>query len=129
MPPLHQIANEKIQRLWRDGNELWISRQVLREFIATVTRPQVFGNPQPISTVVDRVRFFQTQFKVAEDNAQVTANLLALVNQVSVGGKQLHDANIVATMQTYGITHLLTHNIADFNRFARFITVLPLVQA
>jgi len=50
------------------------------------------------------------------------------MNQVSLGGKQVHDANIVATMQAYGISHLLTHNIADFKRFESFITIVSLVQ-
>ena len=44
---------------------------------------------------------------------------------ISVGGRQVHDANIVATMQAYGIRHLLTHNTDDFIRFSGLITVLP----
>jgi len=43
-----------------------------------------------------------------------------------MGGRQVHDANIVATMQVYGITHLLTHNTDDFARFAHLITVVLL---
>jgi hypothetical protein len=43
--------------------------------------------------------------------------LLMLVRQVEVGGKHIHDANIVATMLAQNITHLLTHNVADFRRF------------
>ena len=43
--------------------------------------------------------------------------------------KQVHDANIVATMQVYGIDQLLTHNVADFARFQPRIAVLPLVPA
>ncbi len=35
-------------------------------------------------------------------------------------------ANIVATMQAYGIRHLLTHNTDDFKRFSGLITVLPI---
>ena len=38
------------------------------------------------------------------------------------------DANIIATMLVYGIERLLTHNTADFARFARYITVLPLEE-
>ncbi len=43
-----------------------------------------------------------------------------------MGDKQVHDANIVATMQAHGITHLLTHNIAYFARFAHLIKVVSL---
>jgi predicted nucleic acid-binding protein len=125
--PFHQAALQMIQRLDQSRVELWISRQVLREYLATFTRPQQFTNPLPIETLIEDIRLFQTRFRVAEDSLQVTQRLLALMEQVSIGGKQVHDANIIATMQAYGISQLLTHNVADFNRFSEFITVLRLV--
>jgi predicted nucleic acid-binding protein len=127
--PLHQTAITTIQNLWDNSNELWVSRQVLREFLVTVTRPQNFASPQSISTAVDRVRYFQTRFKVAEDSPKVMNKLLALLGQIPTSGKQIHDANIIATMQSYGINYLLMHNTADFNRFASLITILPLIQS
>ena len=126
--PFHQAALQMIQRLDQSRVELWISRQVLREYLATFTRPQQFTNPLPIETLIEDIRLFQTRFRVAEDSLQVTQRLLALMEQVSIGGKQVHDANIIATMQAYGISQLITHNVADFNRFSEFITVLPLVR-
>jgi len=72
------------------------------------------------------VRFFQSQFRVTEDGPQVTEKLLELMEQVAIGGKQVHDANIVATMLVHGVHNLLTHNTGDFARFSQFITVLPL---
>ena len=47
----------------------------------------------------------------------VTDNLLALCREVSVGGRQIHDANIVATMLAHGERRLLTFNVSDFRRF------------
>jgi len=44
-----------------------------------------------------------------------------------VGGKQVHDANIVATMQANGGVRLLTDNTADFARFEPIFTLVPLV--
>lgn len=41
-----------------------------------------------------------------------------------LGGKQVHDANLVATMHAYGIDHLLTLNAADFRRFEPRIALL-----
>ena len=61
-----------------------------------------------------------------EDGSQVTAYLLTLLEQLAIGGKQVHDANIVATMRVHGIGRLLTANVGDFTRFAHLITVLPL---
>jgi predicted nucleic acid-binding protein len=108
------------------GNPLWISRQVLREYAAVLTRPQTFSQPQPAAVVAERIRYFITRFQVADENTKVTENLLALLSDLEVNGKQVHDANIIATMQAYSVTHLLTHNTGDFQRFAHLITILPL---
>lgn len=43
-----------------------------------------------------------------------------------IGGKQVHDANIVATMQAVSIMHLFTLNVSDFKRFQGIITLLTL---
>ena len=126
--PFNQAAVQAIQRVYDSGVEVWISRQVLREYLATLSRPQEFAAALPIETLVEDIHLFQTRFRVAEDGHQVTERLLTLMEQVPVGGRQVHDANIVATMQAYGINQLLTHNVADFNRFSDFITVLPLVE-
>jgi len=126
--PLHDVALSAIQTVEQAGRNIWISRQVLREYLATLTRPQAFGDPIPVELVIQEVRQFQTRFQVAEDNPQVTERLLALMAEVAIGGRQVHDANIVATMQVYGVNELLTHNTVDFNRFSEVITVLPLVQ-
>ncbi|ARV58727.1 VapC toxin family PIN domain ribonuclease [Nostocales cyanobacterium HT-58-2] len=124
--PLHEVALQAIQSQYDANVELWISRQVLREFLRTLTRPQTFINPRPVATVIERVRFFQTQFRVADDTFEVTERLLLLMEEITIGGKQVHDANIVATMLVYGIPQLLTHNTGDFARFSELISVLPL---
>jgi|LakMenE01Jun11ns_1017448.scaffolds.fasta_scaffold9670723_2 predicted nucleic acid-binding protein len=66
-------------------------------------------------------------FIVADEAAAVTSQLLTLLQIISLGGKQVHDANIVATMLVHGIERLLTHNVADFMRFSHLITVVPIV--
>lgn len=124
--PQHQAALNIVQRYRHSGSELWISRQILREYLANVTRPQKFANPLSAKTATDRVRDFLAWFNIAEDDFQVTIRLLALLEQIPMGWKQVHDANIVATMQVYHIRHLLTHNVKDFSRFAHLITIVPL---
>ncbi|MBE9197544.1 MULTISPECIES: PIN domain-containing protein [unclassified Nodularia (in: cyanobacteria)] len=124
--PFHITAISAMQSLYDVGVDLWISRQILREYLATLTRTQQFTNPLPITTVIEDVVYFQTRFRVAEDSSLVTDRLLNLIKEIPSGGKQIHDANIVATMLVYNIPQLLTHNTSDFARFANLITVLPL---
>ncbi len=126
--PLHDAALAAIQRLHRDGRELWISRQVLREYLAVMSRSQVFAAPLPASTLARRVRYFEEHFRIAEDGPEVTAELIRILQRTLVGGKQIHDANIVATMRVHGIPHLLTHNSDDFERFADLIDILSIVR-
>ena len=125
--PLHEAALQAIQSHEQAGDSLWISRQVLREYLATLTRPRQFRNPPSIAMLMAEVRHFTVRFRVADEGPLVTERLIALLAAVSVGGKQVHDANIVATMQVYGIRQLLTHNVDDFTRFAAFVTVVPLL--
>ena len=59
-----------------------------------------------------------------EDGAVVTDRLLSLCREVPVGGRQIHDANIVATMLAYGERRLLAFNMADFYRYENRIELV-----
>ena len=53
-----------------------------------------------------------------DETRAVATRLLALVEAAGCSGKQVHDANIVATMLEHGVTALVTDNPADFRRYA-----------
>jgi hypothetical protein len=78
----------------------------------------------PITELTAAVRQFEVRFLMAEDGPLVTAQLLTLLEQGY--STQVHDTNIVATMQAVGVRRILTNNPADFTPFASFITVIPL---
>ncbi len=126
--PLHLVARQKIQTLQNTGATLWISRQVLREYLATLSRTQTFSQAISATTLIADIQFFQTRFQLAEETAQVINNLLSLIGQIAIAGRQIHDANIVATMQAYQIPQLLTRNVVDFKRYSHLITVLLLAD-
>lgn len=125
--PFHAQALQALQAAYQAGRPLWISRQVLREYLMTLTRPQAFA-ALPKETVLSQVEQFTERFQVADDTPAVTQQLLNLIRQYPVGGKQVHDANIVATMLAYGIPCLLTHNTSDFARFAGIISVEGIID-
>lgn len=120
--PFHASALTTLQTAYERGRVLWISRQVLREYLVTMTRPQAFATLDK-ATVLEQAEQFSQQFQVADETAAVTQQLLNLIQQHALGGKQVHDANIVATMQAYNIPCLLTHNTADFKRFNTLIDI------
>jgi len=119
--PFHAVALRTIAELEHDAVPLWISRQVIREYLATLVRPRV---GIPLVELAAAVRAFELRYQVAEENPRVTAQLLTFVEQgVS---RQIHDTNIVATMLTYGIPRIVTNNTDDFAPFAALITVVSL---
>lgn len=125
LSPFYPRAIEVLLRAKNAGGELWLSRQVLREYLAVVTRPQL---REPALSIVDAtadVERFLAAFNVAEDVPQVTRILLDLLAQHPSGGRQIHDVNIVATMLAHGITRLATFNLADFRRFAGVVELVP----
>jgi len=121
----HLSARAALGRLEQEGAELWISRQILREYLATVTRPGPAGVPAMTrAAAAAAVEGFAGAYQIAEDGPQTMARLLELVRTVPMGGKQVHDANIAATMLAHGITRLLTFNVTDFQRFAGLIELI-----
>jgi predicted nucleic acid-binding protein len=124
--PLHQQAQSALQSLRQANVPMWISPQVIREYLAVMTRPQTFGQPLSAADAARDAEVFVRRFRLADVNAAVTDNLLQLLSTVQVAGKQVHDANIVATMRTHGIERLLTHNVSDFARYDHLITILAL---
>jgi hypothetical protein len=56
--------------------------------------------------VIEWVRYQKNHFQVADDTAAVTNPLINLMGHFNIGGRQVHDANIVATMQAYSISAL-----------------------
>ena len=113
-----------LSRMRQDGAPLWLSRQVFREYLAVATRPQISGPALSMTAAITDVHGLHAAFNVAEDGPDVFNRLLRLLAAHPGGGKQVHDANLVATMLEYRITRLLTCNAADFRRFGSLIEVV-----
>ena len=125
--PGHMAARAALAGLETSGGAAWISPQVLREYLAVVTRPQATSPALPMATAIADVRRFQSSFEVAEEGQAVLEQLLRLLAAYPGARKQVHDANLVATMLVHDIRRLLTFNGADFRRFAGAIEIDALV--
>lgn len=121
--PFHALARAALARL-RAAGSVAISRQVLREYLAAVTRPQSWAKALTLAEATADVDRFVQRFAVLEDGPHVWDELMTLTRGFAFGGKQVHDANIVATMLAHGETRLLTFNAADFRRFDSLIEVV-----
>jgi len=64
--PEHAAAQAALARLEGEGRRMWISFQILREYLAAVTRPQATCPALSMGTAIADVRRFQQVFDVAE---------------------------------------------------------------
>ena len=126
LAPMHHVAFASLQRAREKERPLWLSRQILREYLAVVTRPQFQFPALDATAARTDVENFMRDFNIAEEGPQVTTALLDVLMRHRCSGKQVHDANIVATMLTHGLRRLLTFNTADFLRFAGLVELEPL---
>ena len=124
--PLHDHSRSVLRKHLEAGGEFWISRQVIREFLAVMTRQPGLPEKTAQGGLVEIIRGFIAHCRVADETSAVTDALLKLLSECPCSGRQVHDANIAATMMAHGVPALLTHNTSDFKRFRKFITIVPL---
>ena len=127
--PGHRLARQHIQDVGESGEALHISRQVLREYLATVTRPQPWSPPIAMEPALADIAALENAFEILEDGPRATETLAALCREVSIGGRQIHNANIAATMLAHGERRLLTFNGDDFRRYGNRIELIGLETA
>jgi predicted nucleic acid-binding protein len=121
-----RLANAAMKRAVSEGHELCISRQVLREYASTMTGAKPGQAQTSIREVSKDLRILVEKFKVLEDGPSVWVKFEDLTSRYNFGGKQVHDAYLVATMLADGETKILTHNRSDFDRFSDAIDVVAI---
>jgi predicted nucleic acid-binding protein len=76
------------------------------------------GLGQSSALALDNITAIMARSTLLEETRQVTETLLALVRAGQGAGKQVHDANIVATMLGHNVHKLVTDNVGHFQMFA-----------
>ncbi|MBI5480339.1 MAG: PIN domain-containing protein [Deltaproteobacteria bacterium] len=125
--PFHDVARERLASLRAAGHELVVTRQVLREYVSVVTRPNVLAIPRSPGDAVEDARKFTSLFQVLPEAPTALELWLQLVADHAIIGPAVHDTYLVATALACGTTHLLTNNPRHFAPY-QGLTVLPLVE-
>lgn len=114
--------------IWpRSGVVLYTSGQIMREYLAVATRPvEHNGLGMEQAAAIANIRTLRTRLRLLPEDAKVHERLLTLLDTVGCTGKQVHDANVVATMLVHGIHTLVTNNVGDFARFTDHVRIIDL---
>jgi predicted nucleic acid-binding protein len=116
--PDFAAVDAAIDALHSNGEMLCTVPQNFYEFWAVATRP-IAANGLGLSITECQVQVARIKrlFRLLPDLPPLFAEWEALVGTYACHGRSSFDARLVAAMQTYGITRLLTFNGSDFARF------------
>lgn len=116
--PFKEKVEKKLEEIVKQyRNEIYISRQVLREYAVVVTNPRIIEKPLSPEEVLCDLERWKSVFQVLDETEETTLALMELIRVYKIKGKRIYDANIVATMIVHSIKELFTLNVDDFKNF------------
>ncbi len=125
----HALAASAVRHLRQQGETLHVTPQCLIEFRNVATRPvAVNGLGADAVAAQKHSGAFEAAFSLLPDTPDIFPAWKSLVAAAGVIGKQVHDARLVAVCHAYGVTHLLTFNVAHFARYANLGAGLVVVD-
>jgi predicted nucleic acid-binding protein len=131
--PQHPQARDAVKLLLERGDTLRLVPQNFYEFWAVATRPpeQNGLNWTTMATEAELAkleRLFEplsSQAGTFSDKAEPLPTWRALALRYDAKGKNAHDTRLVAAMNLFSVSHLLTFNKKDFVRFVGITVLTP----
>lgn len=124
--PMQPVAADAIEKLLGQGDSVCVFPQNFYEFWVVATRPvEQNGLGMDLTKVQTELARLKNDLTFLPDVPAIYPEWEGLVINHAVIGKNAHDTRIVAAMNIYGITHLLTFNGDDFKRFQGITVVAP----
>lgn len=124
--PQHQIVDAALAQLAGQGTVFHYTHQNIAELWNAMTRPRNRnGFGLTVADAEREVRAIEAGMIFLPDNEAVYRQWRRIVVQHSVSGVQVHDARVAAVMYVHGVSHILTLNVADFERFGGLTAVHP----
>ena len=124
--PQHQVSRDAFNALRRQGEELILVPQNYYEFWVVATRPaSENGLGFTVAEAIKEFKKMRTHFKTVTDTPAILDAWETVVTKHGVMGKNGHDARFVAAMLIHGISHFLTFNMKDFQRYTEITVQTP----
>lgn len=123
----HQDVRSAVRALRQQGQSLVTGLQNLAEFWNVCTRPpgSRSGLGLSIEETSRRLRIIERGVSLVHETAATATTWKSLVESYRVIGVKVHDAKIVALMQSNALTDVLTLNESDFARYSGLTILTP----
>lgn len=122
----HEPCLQAVSELTRHGEPCHTCAQTLIESWVVAIRPRDVNGlglspTEALANLVD----FQLSMPCLSEPPHIAQRWQSLVAQHEVRGRKAHDVRLVAFMEAYGLSDILTLNAADFARFHQVRAVSP----
>ncbi len=95
--PFCKASREKLEQFIKNGDRLFISDQVLREYLVIMTRPGVLEEPISPKLAVDDVTMMKEEFNLIFPDQKALDTLADLTVKYDIKAKKIHNTAIVST--------------------------------
>lgn len=124
--PIEREALNALDILLLRREMLYITSQNLIEFFVVATRDKEHnGFGISLERAHEEIKSLEDQFPLLGDLPEVYPIWKRLVIKHEVVGIKAYDTRLAATMIAYGLTHILTFNVRDFEKYSEIKPVHP----
>lgn len=124
--PMFAQAVAAVETLLARDEDLYIAGQNLIEFWSVATRPRERNglgmSAEQAEAELDRL---EDWLPLLPDTPEIQGEWRRLVTTHAVVGVRVHDTRLVAAMLVHAVSHLLTFNVNDFQRYPGITVVHP----
>jgi toxin-antitoxin system PIN domain toxin len=121
---LHAPCRELCSRAAQGDALLFVSPQILSEFVAVVTNPSLVTNTMSPRDAYAQAEAFTKDFDIIVPSKQIFSRVLSLLRETGVSGKRVHDVMHAATMLENGVTRIYTYD-TGFRRIPQVTVETP----
>jgi predicted nucleic acid-binding protein len=115
----HAVAVRAVIELHRSGEVLHSTPQVFVEFRSVATRPrEANGLGLSVTEAEAQSAGFEAAFPLLPESPEIYLAWKAIVHDLGIISKQVHDARLIAVCQVNDVDHILTFNGPHFTRMA-----------
>jgi predicted nucleic acid-binding protein len=124
--PQHAVAVGAVSQLLAESMPVYFTLQNIAEFWNVATRPVANnGLGLSIPSTLGEVEKIEALLTLLPDTPAVYAEWKRIIVEHGVSGVKVHDARLVATMKTHGVSRLLTFDVDDFTRYTGIEVMHP----
>ena len=125
--PAYPAIRQAVRTLKIRGEQIATTPQNIAEFWNVCTRPITVrgGLGLSVEATEMRLRLLERHFPVLPDSPAIYEKWKTLVLAHKVRGVNVYDARLVAAMMVHSVTHILTANVKDFQRYPDITVVMP----